>query len=190
MSTEKEKQDGQDAKPSKPPPLDKRTRAGNGKWPKKEDMRQIVFNKAGIVQQVADAIEVDRRSVQRRCADDAEFYGWFVEARERNLDMSEAVIFDAINKKNLTATIFHLKCHAKHRGWVERHEVVGPDGRGAFAGLDDPRKIADGIRDALMDPEIRRQIAEIRESIDARTIAAMKANGGEAPRPEDAVTKH
>ena len=163
-------------------------RKSPGTWPDNEKMRDIIFRKAGIVTQVAKAINMDRRTIQRRIVEDDEFRLWFQETRDYNLDQSEAVIYDAIDRKNLTATIFHLKCFGKKRGWVERHEITGADGKDL--GIIDPRKIADGIQVALADPAVRKMVADLREQIDARTIALMEGRASEAPQDEDAVLKH
>ena len=47
---------------------------------------------------------------------------------ERNLDLAETRLLDAINDGNLTAVMFYLKTKGKHRGYSERHQLEGKDG--------------------------------------------------------------
>ena len=47
---------------------------------------------------------------------------------EVQLDFVESKLFNAIDKENITAIIFYMKCKGKHRGYVERQEITGADG--------------------------------------------------------------
>lgn len=47
---------------------------------------------------------------------------------ERNLDLAECGLLDAINAGNLTAIMFYLKTKGKHRGYAERHQIEGKNG--------------------------------------------------------------
>jgi len=179
----------QEAPEPQKPPRKKRGRKGRkspGVWPSREVMREIVRKKAGIIQQIADAIDMERRAVQRRVASDEEFRGWVMEAREQRLDLSESVVFGHIASKNLTAAIFHLKCQGKARGWVERQEVTGANGAELGAGLMDPARLTESIRDALTDPEVRQRMLELEEAIYARPIAKEEQRTGE----DATVTRH
>jgi hypothetical protein len=154
-------------------------RKSPGVWPAPEVMRDIIFKKAGIVSQVAEAVGMTPRSVQRRIAEDQEFRTWFEESREARLDMSESMLFRKILSGNIAATIFHLKCQGKARGWVERSEVSGPDGRPLVDVAGEARKVTDVLRAAMSDPEVRRRAVELQELIDER-----------AADLEDAVRRH
>lgn len=44
------------------------------------------------------------------------------------IDFAESKLHKLIEKGDTAATIFYLKTKAKHRGYVERQEVTGPDG--------------------------------------------------------------
>ena len=43
--------------------------------------------------------------------------------------MVEGQLLSQIRRGNITAIIFFLKTKAKHRGYVERHEYTGKDGK-------------------------------------------------------------
>ena len=47
---------------------------------------------------------------------------------ERNLDMAERGLLDAIEDGDLTAIMFYLKTKGRHRGYAERHQIEGRDG--------------------------------------------------------------
>lgn len=49
--------------------------------------------------------------------------------RENTTDFVENALLSAIKDGNVTAMIFYLKTQAKARGYVERQEVTGSDGR-------------------------------------------------------------
>lgn len=47
---------------------------------------------------------------------------------ESTIDKAESKLFENIDDNDDTAIIFYLKTKGKHRGYVERSEVTGPDG--------------------------------------------------------------
>jgi len=55
------------------------------------------------------------------------------EERETLIDFAENQLFKQVQDGNITAIIFTLKTIGKHRGYVERQELSGPDGSGALA---------------------------------------------------------
>jgi hypothetical protein len=50
------------------------------------------------------------------------------DARESMTDLAEGKLVEQINGGNTTAIIFYLKTQGKKRGYVERQELVVPDG--------------------------------------------------------------
>ena len=51
------------------------------------------------------------------------------DARESMIDMAEGKLYQNIANNDTTSIIFFLKTQAKQRGYVERHEHTGADGR-------------------------------------------------------------
>jgi hypothetical protein len=49
--------------------------------------------------------------------------------QESFLDLAESKLVTAIRKGAPWAICFYLKCQGKERGWVERQELTGQDGR-------------------------------------------------------------
>lgn len=58
----------------------------------------------------------------------------YIKETERQ-DFVEHALFDRISKGDTTAIIFACKTICKNRGYVERHEVVGKEGKDLFASL-------------------------------------------------------
>ena len=51
------------------------------------------------------------------------------EERETLIDFAENQLFKQVQDGNITAIIFTLKTIGKHRGYVERQEVTGAEGK-------------------------------------------------------------
>ena len=49
------------------------------------------------------------------------------DVREARHDHVESKLMELIDGGNVAATIFYLKTQCKHRGYVERQEISGPD---------------------------------------------------------------
>lgn len=82
---------------------------------------------------IAPAME--RAGVAHRCtisdwrAKDPAFARAMEEIAEAELDFAEASLKKQIREGNTTATVFFLKTRGKARGYVERTEVTGRDGK-------------------------------------------------------------
>ena len=51
------------------------------------------------------------------------------EAKEKMLDFAEGKLYEKIKEGDNTAIIFYLKTQGKKRGYIERQEVTGEDGK-------------------------------------------------------------
>ena len=54
------------------------------------------------------------------------------EGRNRRLDFAESMLDKGMQEGTMTAIIFYLKTQGKSRGYVERQEVTGADGKKLF----------------------------------------------------------
>ena len=54
------------------------------------------------------------------------------EGRNRRLDFAESMLDKGMKDGNMTAIIFYLKTQGKSRGYIERQEVTGADGKKLF----------------------------------------------------------
>jgi hypothetical protein len=83
----------------------------------------------GLQAAAARALGVSRKTISNYIDGDDEIKAAYQETNESNIDKVEGKLFDQINNGNITAIIFYLKTKAKHRGYVERVENTGADGK-------------------------------------------------------------
>ena len=154
---------------SSPPP-------GSKKRPSDEVLRKTIESKAGIVSAVAEALQVDVRTVQRWKQGSQRVARMFEDVLVARLDLAESTIIKAIRRDNITAAIFYLKCHGKSRGWVERQEVTGADGgpltHDAYA-----RQEVERVKLLMADPEYASRACEILEIADRIERPAIRILG-------------
>lgn len=98
------------------------------KRPDDAKLLEVIKAKAAVVSYVAEACGVDPRTVRRWKERSRKVQGMFDEVRESVLDLAEATLIKNIKAGKTADTIFYLKCHGKHRGYVERQEITGKDG--------------------------------------------------------------
>ena len=98
------------------------------------------------VTEACKVIEIDRSTYYRWLENDPDFGQAVQEAREEKLDFIEDQLLEKIAEGDTTAIIFALKTLAKHRGYVERQEISGPNNT--------PLPSID-IKILLQNPEIR-----------------------------------
>lgn len=91
-------------------------------------------------------IGIDRSTYYRWLENTPDFAQSVQEAREEKLDFIEDKLLGKIAEGDTTAIIFGLKTLAKHRGYVERQEIVGPM-NASLPAID--------IKILLQNPEIR-----------------------------------
>lgn len=94
-----------------------------------EEIIRALEAKNGLISLAATALRITHRGLLKRIENSKELQEVITAINEKNLDLSESVLFSMIKKKSLGAICFHLKCKGKHRGWVERQEVTGADGK-------------------------------------------------------------
>ena len=118
-----------------------------------------------VVVYACKATGIGRRTYQDWRKADKRFHEACLDLEEKNLDLSEDVIFTARKAGNISAAMFHLKCKGKARGWIERQEITGAEGVPLHSGvsaeqeqrlrslsLDDLKRIRDIIRDGATVP--------------------------------------
>jgi len=95
---------------------------------RKASFLTVLSRKAGSVTDACKAINVGRHTYYDWIKVDEEFKAACEEITESLIDNAESKLHKAINNGQAWAICFFLKCRAKHRGYVERQEVSGPDG--------------------------------------------------------------
>ena len=74
-------------------------------------------------------ISITQSGISHRIAKDPKLQEEIKEITETVKDLAESKLIKAINRGSLTAIIFYLKTKAKDRGYNERQEISGPDGK-------------------------------------------------------------
>lgn len=82
---------------------------------------------------------------------DSEFNKQVKEISEVQLDFVESKLFNQIDKENITAIIFYMKCQGKQRGYVERQEIVN-------------RVDIENDLQALSDEQLQERLNELRDA--------------------------
>jgi len=104
-------------------------------------MIDAIQDAKGILTVAARKLGCSRTTVYRYMTRYPTIKDAYEEANESNIDFVETKLMEQIGKGNITAIIFFLKTKAKHRGYIERQEVTGTDGKD----IEFIVKYADGI---------------------------------------------
>ena len=94
----------------------------------KNKVRQELQQYSGNISAVARAFDVTRTAVYNYIKKH-DMWGEVEEQREKILDNVESTLYKQALAGNTTAMIFWLKCQGKSRGWVERQEITGAEGK-------------------------------------------------------------
>ncbi len=96
----------------------------------KEQVLGAIKGSMGIVSKIAHALGgCDWHTAQRYVQRWAETRAAYADESERALDLSESMLLKAVNAGDGPMIRFHLATKGKNRGYVERTELDGPDGR-------------------------------------------------------------
>jgi hypothetical protein len=97
--------------------------------PKKRAMLFALESKMGVVTTACKAVGINRRLHYDWLERDAEYRKAVEELDNVSLDFAESQLFKQIHDGEVASTIFYLKTKGKKRGYIERTEVTGKDGR-------------------------------------------------------------
>lgn len=89
----------------------------------------MLGKKAGNISEVAKSLNVSRTTVYEWINTDEKFKKALDDQQEALIDFAESSLLKSINNGSDTATIFFLKTKGKKRGYVERTELSGNDGK-------------------------------------------------------------
>lgn len=101
------------------------------KKPDRSIIKEAIVKAFGNLSTAAKSLQVER----------ATLYAWIEaegleesvqEGRNRRLDFAESMLDKGMKDGNMTAIIFYLKTQGKSRGYIERQEVTGADGKKLF----------------------------------------------------------
>lgn len=82
----------------------------------------------GFITHAAERLGITRQAIYRRLTD-PEIATALEESRVSLIDEAEHALRDLIKKRDVASVIFALKTLGKGRGYVERQEVTGAEGK-------------------------------------------------------------
>ena len=92
-------------------------------------MIEALREKHGNLSAAARFLGCSRETVRRYISTYSTVQSVADEERETLIDFAENQLFQQVKDGNITAIIFTLKTIGKHRGYVERQEVTGAEGK-------------------------------------------------------------
>lgn len=104
------------------------------KTKKRVEDKKALFLKAfeqsrGIIAPACRAISMTRQIYYKWLEDDPSFAEAVEAIRQEQIDTVESVLLNKIEDGDTTAVIFYLKTKGKERGYSERTELTGKDGK-------------------------------------------------------------
>lgn len=95
----------------------------------KKELLEKLNENSGIIASSCRAAGVSRFTFYKYYHEDTEFAEKVDDVMELQKDFVEATILKKIREGDTTMTIFYAKTKMKDRGYVERQEVTGADGK-------------------------------------------------------------
>lgn len=83
----------------------------------------------GIIARAAEQVGIHRTTHYTWMEDDPEYKAAVAELKEYKKDFIESKLIKLINEGDTAATIFAAKTQLKDRGYIERTELTGADGK-------------------------------------------------------------
>lgn len=89
----------------------------------------------GYLHPAHENLGVTRQTLAKYIKEDEDLKEAYEDIIEAHLDKSESKLMEARDKGESWAICFHLKCKGKHRGYTERQELTGADGKDLKTGV-------------------------------------------------------
>jgi hypothetical protein len=86
----------------------------------------------GVISPACKMVGISRQTFYNWLNDDADFKCKFDEINQFQIDFVESKLFENINNGDTPCTIFYLKTKGRERGYIERKEITGADGKKLF----------------------------------------------------------
>lgn len=93
---------------------------------------EAINNSRGFVSTIAKNLGCSRMHVYRLIEKYPTAKEALINEREGVKDFVEGKLIQQVDAGNITAIIFYLKTQAKDRGYIERQEITGADGKALF----------------------------------------------------------
>jgi len=95
----------------------------------KETILTAIKDSYGLLTMAAKRAGVSYKTLWKYAQDDVDVKQAVDEAKETLLDFAEGKLYEQMREGNMTALIFYLKTQGKRRGYIERQEFTGADGK-------------------------------------------------------------
>jgi len=95
----------------------------------KKLMIEALEKSLGVVTTACKTSGIPRTTHYRWMNEDAEYAASVNDLENLTLDFAESALHRQIKEGNTTATIFFLKTKGKKRGYIERQELTGAEGK-------------------------------------------------------------
>lgn len=95
----------------------------------KKALLEALEQSLGVVTTACKKVGISRNTFYKYYKSDSKFKKAVDDIENIALDFVESQLHKQISDGNTTATIFYLKTKGKNRGYVERQEVTGKDGK-------------------------------------------------------------
>ena len=102
---------------------------GRSKTYSDEQIIEALEKHGGLVLHAARALGCNRSSLTGRIKKNPDLQIRLDDIRQCNIDIAESKLMELIQNGQPSAIIFFLKCLGKERGYVERVEQTGKDGK-------------------------------------------------------------
>lgn len=96
---------------------------------KKEAMILALAKTLGIVKTACDLIGLDRHTHYKWMDKDPKYKAKVLAIDDIALDFAESKLHKSIEQGNIAGIIFYMKTKGKNRGYIERRELTGKDGK-------------------------------------------------------------
>lgn len=107
-------------------------------------MLEALEKSLGVVTQAATLAGLDRGTHYKWMENDPEYVVAVKNLENVSLDFAESKLFKQVEKGNITAIIFYLKCKGRKRGYIDRVEITQPLDQETIQ--ESLNKIADAMR--------------------------------------------
>lgn len=117
----------------------------------KKDLLDALSKNSGIVASACRACNISRMTYYRYYREDPDFKEKADDVKELLKDFAENLILKKMREGDTTMIIFYAKTQMKDRGYTERSEITGKDGKDLMGGSGiDLSKLTDEQREVLL----------------------------------------
>ncbi len=94
-----------------------------------EALLKALAQTSGIIASACKAVNISRHTFYNFCNDDPEFNEKVEDIKEQQKDFAESLILKKMKEGDTSMIIFYAKTQMKDRGYCERHEITGKNGK-------------------------------------------------------------